>query len=134
MPRRLLTVSVLCAGLALAGCGTSTGEPGAPGTSATPTTLAPTTSRTKPPTAPVTPPPAKDQVSLTMTGTVARAEVEGGCLVLEAARGRYQLAGEVDGLRPGLTATVLGHVDDGLMSTCQVGPILVVERVVRTSG
>lgn len=136
-------MSLLCGALVLAGCGETPAEPGGSGSTTSPATATdlpttaatPTTPRTSPPTKPVTPPPPdKSGTSTTLRGKVSRVEVEGGCLVLDATNGgRYQLTGKVGDLRPGMTASVRGRVDPGLRSTCQVGPILVVEEVLESA-
>ncbi len=79
-----------------------------------------------------------------VTGVVRRLEVEGGVWVLEvevvdgvsgvagvgaADGGRLQLLGEVDPGWAGLSVVVTGVLRPDLMTTAQVGPVLVVARV-----
>lgn len=83
-----------------------------------------------------------------VTGTLDRVDVEGGCTVLVVDGEDYELVAapgasvaidpangvvaSTDGdviAEVGDTITVTGEIDPGLMSFCQVGPILAVEDV-----
>ncbi len=114
--------------VALSGCG-STGPltpdatPGSPASTSTTSTSAPPTGAT-----PVAPSPTK-ATTASLTGTVSRAAVEGGCLVLTASGRDYFLVGAVSGITAGQRVSVTGHVDESLATTCQTGIPFVVESV-----
>jgi len=66
---------------------------------------------------------------VTLTGTASRAAAEGTCLLLTAAGRSYLLVGAVTNIRVGDRVTVTGHVDRGVVTTCQAGTPFVVEHV-----
>ena len=103
--------------------GSSTMTPGEP--NSTPSrSMTPTT---EPPTSPM--PTKMTGFAVTLTGTASRAAVEGTCLLLTVAGRSYLLVGKVAGIRVGDRVTVTGHVDRGVVTTCQTGTPFVVERV-----
>lgn len=60
----------------------------------------------------------------TLTGTVERSEVEGGCTVLRVGDQTYQLmGGDQAVLRVGNRVTVEGRVNPNVATICQVGPV-----------
>lgn len=71
-------------------------------------------------------------LAMTLTGTASRAGVEGTCLLLTVAGRSYLLVGAVTGIRVGDRVTVTGHVDRGVVTTCQTGTPFVVEHVPAT--
>lgn len=82
----------------------------------------------------VTAPSSRPEAPRTLTGEVSGSDVEGRCLVLTVPGGeRYQLVGQVADVRPGATVTVRGHVDDGMATTCQIGPAFVVDSLTTSS-
>lgn len=81
----------------------------------------------KTPTAPM--PTNGTGLAVTLTGIASRAEAEGTCLLLEVAGRSYLLVGAVTNIRVGHRVTVTGHVDRGVVTTCQAGTPFVVEHV-----
>ncbi|MBV1855664.1 hypothetical protein [Catellatospora tritici] len=121
----LLAVTLL--GGLLAGCArTDTGEPngtpsGEVGVTGVPS---PGASAPKPPKGgPSIPPPAKDEI--TVSGTVERVELEGGCTVLRTPGRTYQLmGGDKDVVKPGAQLMVTGRIRTDIATICQMGPVL----------
>lgn len=71
-------------------------------------------------------PPTKNQ-DITLTGTVERRDIEGGCTVLrvDSTNKVYELhGGDPQVLKPEAHVTVVGKIRTDLMTTCQVGPVL----------
>ena len=68
-------------------------------------------------------------LAVTLTGTASRAAAEGTCLLLTVAGRSYLLVGAVTNIRVGDRITVTGHVDRGVVTTCQAGTPFVVEHV-----
>lgn len=73
--------------------------------------------------------PSTHPATVSLTGTLSRDEVEGGCLVLTSRSERYVLVGRTHGLTAGQRVSVTGHVAPGRMTTCQVGTTFEVEHV-----
>lgn len=72
---------------------------------------------------PVVPPPAKDEI--TLTGTVQRVDIEGGCLVLRVGSKSYELiGGDPVVLQHGNQVRVVGILRSDMATICQVGPVL----------
>lgn len=134
----------LLAVVALAACDTSgepSGQPTAPTAPATASTGAavPTPpSRTgasvsASPTPPV-PPPASPLPGATLTGTVFRSDVEGGCLGLTGDDGKnYELlvAGDRSAVTEGARVRVTGRVRTDVATICQIGTPFEVTSVER---
>lgn len=127
----LLLTGTLLGGILLTGCA-PTEEPEVGSTVTTspsaPESLSPATPTTTPKpkpggSGPSVPPPAKDIISV--TGTVERLDIEGGCTVLRTDGRTFQLlGGDPKVIKPGATLTVRGRVRDDIMTVCQVGPVL----------
>ena len=142
------------AGAALSGCGSSslgsagsTPGPGYDASSSTPTVPAPTTataptgSLTGSPTVEVPTVPARTSprgAATTLSGTLNRDSVEGGCVVLtvrrpvEHAGTRYVLVGNPEAVRrlvSGTDVTVAGRADSTVATTCQNGTPFVIDEV-----
>lgn len=124
-PRRAFVA--LVAGLALSACAGPGAGPATPATTgATPVTSQPSPDPSSVPSDPTptgkggpsVPPPARD----TLTGVV-EAGVEPGCLLLG---GKLLVGGPRDVLEPGTRVVVTGHLQPGLMTTCQQGTPFVV--------
>lgn len=143
-PTRLTAVALLasCAAFGvtlLAGCAGADSPDGTPsdGASSTPSATASVTpsasagqpssrpsGRPKPSiSGPVVPPPAKDEI--TLTGTVEKVDLEGGCLVLRVGSKSYELiGGDPVVLQHGNQVRVVGIVRTDMATICQVGPVL----------
>lgn len=120
--------------LVLSACGSSSEPPGDPGPTTPPTapTSAPARTPDPTPTSPdvSTPAPGKPQ-EVTVIGTLEDG-VETGCFVLtdEESGEVYSVThDDMSEIGPGTRVKVTGHVDPNMMSYCQQGQILVVERV-----
>ena len=119
-----IAVSAVVAWLTLGGCaqpGAGPTQPeGAPVATASdrPGSTTPEQPAPHRPTGPVgSPPSATPSAPTRLTGTIS-AGVEPGCLLLDD----YLLVGgPPDLLRAGVRVTVTGHVEPGLMTTCQQG-------------
>ena len=89
-----------------------------------------------------------DALRLPATGTFGQEDIEGGCAFVEIDGQRYELVADPsaglaidpangvivteDGeevARAGATITVDGQVDAGLMTFCQIGPVLVASEI-----
>jgi hypothetical protein len=71
--------------------------------------------------------PGKSNASgeITVTGTVERVDLEGGCNVLKTPTETYEIkGGDPSILKAGAKVTVIGKVRADLMTICQVGPVL----------
>jgi hypothetical protein len=75
------------------------------------------------------PPSGPKEARVTVRGTVTDG-VEAGCVLLVADGVVYLLLGQRGQLAEGADVTVEGTLKPGLMTTCQQGTPLVVERVV----
>ncbi|MDI1465620.1 hypothetical protein QEZ54_32085 [Catellatospora sp. KI3] len=118
-----LLAATLLSGL-LAGCA-GTARPGAtPGGEVSVNASPSASGRPKPPTGgPSIPPPAKDEI--TVSGTVERVELEGGCTVLRTPGKTYQLmGGDKDVVKPGARLMVTGRIRTDIATICQMGPVL----------
>jgi hypothetical protein len=115
---------LLLAGLLVAACAEPEGDDAGAGQGAA--TTVPTTQPAGPPTTTEAPPAGE----LTVTGTVTEG-VEPNCLLLDAEGGRRYLlvGGDRADLRAGSRVAVTGHLDRGLLSTCQQGEPLVVSGI-----
>ncbi|MEO8555371.1 MAG: hypothetical protein ABI474_01770 [Actinomycetota bacterium] len=69
---------------------------------------------------------------MTLTGTASRAAAEGTCLLLTVDGRSYLLVGAVTNIGVGDRVTVTGHIDRGVVTTCQAGTPFVVESVEST--
>jgi hypothetical protein len=119
MPRRMpVAVTLLVGGLLVTGCGSAAQEPGST-TGAGPTTSAGTTSA--------------GPSQTTITGVVDGAAVEGRCVVLRTPGKVYLLVGDTTTLVSGEQATVTGHPEPALQTTCQLGLPFRVQRIDRAS-
>ncbi len=74
---------------------------------------------------PLTPTKA-DAAEVTLTGTVERVDIEGGCTVLRVeANKTFELMGGDPGvLKAGARVTVKGKVRTDMVTICQMGPVL----------
>lgn len=139
-PRCARLLGLGLAALLLAGCGAGNGSQelsptgSGPSPGASPGSTAAASATPGPAT-----PPAEDLVAgpsktpsaaapVTVTGTLAPG-VEGGCLLLRAGGTTYVLVGRTAGLVAGRAVTVTGTVDRDLLTTCQQGTPLRVQRV-----
>jgi hypothetical protein len=81
-------------------------------------------------TTPIAPVPTEGTgLPVTLTGTASRSASEGTCLVLTVAGRSYLLVGAVRNIGVGDRVTVTGHVDRGVVTTCQAGTPFVVQHV-----
>jgi hypothetical protein len=65
-----------------------------------------------------------------LTGTIRRSDLEGGLWILEAEDGdRYQLQGQVSGLKDGARAAIHGKVERSAFGIGMSGPIVQVSKV-----
>lgn len=106
--------------------------PADPGGTASPPVSPPAVPPVTPPVTPhpPMPTPSPPVAQRTITGEVV-AGVEMGCVLLRTGDGReHLLVGDIDALRMDATATVRGHPDPDLMTTCQQGVPFVVNEVV----
>jgi hypothetical protein len=87
--------------------------------------LPPSSGPAKPSTGgPSLPPGAKENV-VTLTGTVERVDLEGGCTVLRTGGKTYELkGGDPKVLRTGAKVVVHGAIRTDIMTICQMGPVL----------
>jgi hypothetical protein len=110
------SLGVVAAALMAAGCAAQQ-----PGTAPTPSASVSAK--------PASPVPSGQQI--TVSGTVERDGVEGGCTVLRATSGPvYELAGGDPALlRPGAQVTVTGLLRPDVATICQLGPVLQVVTV-----
>jgi hypothetical protein len=125
--------------VALSACGSADQADQAPATSAATATTAPTTTRTGPmPTTSSGPPedltvaptgPSRRGTSIRVRGTVSDG-VEQGCRLLTSNGVVYLLIWRGGNLDSGREIEVQGTVQPHLMTTCQQGTPLVVERVI----
>ena len=104
---------------ALAGCGSESGTPSAPASSAPPSRPA----FVVPSESPRLVPPSTSGSDITLTGTLQEG-VEGNCILLKTPDRLYQLIGgdrsKLDGSKSS-KVTVTGRVAVGMMTTCQQG-------------
>lgn len=120
---------IIAAGAALlAGCATGT-EPGTSSTGGSSSSTArpstPIVDRSE-----ITVPTTTTAKTMRLTGRVAEG-VEAGCTVLRTEAGAtYTLVGELGSVSAGTDVTLRGRVDPDRVSTCQQGPVFVVEEVV----
>ncbi len=92
--------------------------------------VTPTATTTIAPIAPIAPMPTEGTgLPVTLTGTAGRSASEGTCLVLTVAGRSYLLVGAVRNIGVGDRVTVTGHVDRGVVTTCQAGTPFVVQHV-----
>jgi hypothetical protein len=65
-----------------------------------------------------------------ITGTIRRTELEGGHWVLHTDGGdKYQLTGEIAGVKDGMRAEVEGKIDKQAMGFGMVGPHFAVQKL-----
>ena len=65
-----------------------------------------------------------------IAGTVSKSDLEGGVWLLETAKGvRYQLRGELKGLRSGARVEASGTVEKDLMGFSMTGIIFTVKKI-----
>ena len=65
-----------------------------------------------------------------LRGTIKRNDLEGGHWTIETDKGdRYQLVGELDACKDGITAEVEGKIEKGMMGIGMTGPSFTVEKI-----
>jgi hypothetical protein len=120
MTKRLLISLALTSAFFMAGCaqqpGSETGvNPSASESSIPPVLTTPSTGPSK----------ASIPGEISVTGTVERMDIEGGCTVLRTETETYEIkGGDPSILKAGQRVTVNGKVRTDMMTICQVGPVL----------
>lgn len=138
MRRATFLSLVLLTGAGVGGCGSRTPQPLAGGATSTESSTTVPGQPTSTPGGSVIPsaktltaplPTKGTGLPVTLTGTASRAAAEGTCLLLTVAGRSYLLVGAVPNIGVGHRVTVTGHVDRGVVTTCQSGTPFVVENV-----